>query len=262
MVVADLCNRARRFLRDIGKGEKVWSLTHIRSSDGEDEDYNSADDEDEGPPSDWVGSSQVQSSNQVSSPALVAQPVAPRDAEPASDEYGSLVLSSDDWQELFDIEQKPESEEDEGERKPNRRKLLDDPLTFSEAPEGVANESQESGNAGPRETTKLRVMTLAYLWNFRKDAEGLRRAFKDLTDGRHWILHLCGCGMPAQYVDRENRQVRYSGCVEGTHLMLGDSEVNRRHLDWHKVMAHAKAEDYPLLCSVAQRSEEACAGLF
>lgn len=112
----------------------------------------------------------------------------------------------------------------------------------------------------PRQITKIRIATLAYLCKFWNDPESLRREFQRLRrDPTMCVLHLCGCGLQRiATIDHYGENVHgesYSGCTERSHLILGTAELNRRHAFFHKMMRISQAQDYAALVDITQRAE-------
>lgn len=120
-----------------------------------------------------------------------------------------------------------------------------------------SSESAFDPNAS-RSSTKIRVATLAYLHKFSQRPVQLRTAFRTLRNTELCVLHLCGCGV--KFHDRDSGQ-DCAGCVERTHLKLGDPSENRTHLIWHKAMSVVSDPNYVDLCRIVHDTP-LCDGLF
>lgn len=101
--------------------------------------------------------------------------------------------------------------------------------TSMETPTGYAQSTDSRLASSTRSSTKLRVATLAYLCQYSRKPEELREAFRRLrNDKKAHVLHLCGCG-----ICYERNGIRYPGCCEPSHLMLGSFTENKLQESCH-----------------------------
>lgn len=254
LVVADLCNKARRFLSSIGKGDLER---------GREQDF------DVGlllPSSPRIspGSSQATDSLGAIDPRNVVDGL----RTPAGDEAFDGDEVFDDEDVLEELEQLLGGVE-EGAAADVRGHLLPLGASGSQETRGVGghllsqvtistvagqDDSQDSApQLGRRATTKMRAATLAYLWGFADDPQRLREEFRRLRHNPELqVLHLCGCGICYTSEETGNRVL---GCVEWSHLRLGSEFENRQHKHWHNCMIYAQPDQYASLCNAAHGSE-------
>lgn len=107
-----------------------------------------------------------------------------------------------------------------------------------------------SSPQGPAVRTGMRVHHLTYLLGVWERAErsekahSLRAAAMEL-EGREdaEVLHLCGCGLCLNKTDKND------GCVEPSHLRVGDKTENGLHTQYHSVLRQTSAANYRLVRS-------------
>lgn len=113
--------------------------------------------------------------------------------------------------------------------------------------------------SGRQSSTKMRVATLAMLKQWTDDPRGMfRDMFSLLRNSDDSVLHLCGCGIKFTNSNGEN----CSGCVEPSHLMLGTPDLNRTHLIFHKAMQACDVDDYLAQVGIAHRARAGCEEIF
>jgi hypothetical protein len=83
-----------------------------------------------------------------------------------------------------------------------------------------------------RRSTGIRAYVLTYLVRFARDPIRLEEEVRRLFDDTLVVCHLCGCGS------------RRLGCVEPTHLTLGQQSENIEHAHYHHVLAQSTEVQY------------------
>ncbi|KAI2778470.1 hypothetical protein F4815DRAFT_447187 [Daldinia loculata] len=228
LVTHDLCIKALRFLRSIGKGDPGDATGRDRTYDDELNPTSS--------PLTTVSTvaesySSIQSSN-------VLDRTGPRDTKRVRlSGMGDESFEDSDVEEVF----------------LNIAKELGDDVagdTVAEDPTDSEDSLYRDGQL--RRSTKMRVATLAYLCNFADQPDLLRREFRRLReDPELYVLHLCGCGL---CLGKSDSGIRIGGCCEKTHLKLGSAVENSRHRTFHETIRLAVDDDYPTLVGIVHRS--------
>ena len=224
LIVDDVCKKAEAFLRSIGKGEK--------RKDGSDRDcrYDPRSESEFGEP----GSSQVP------------------DSEGSIDVSNIIDSSREIVSPTVNISQGSDPNLDDDLFFENEDVLVELDAICADVAEGI-QETHSMGTpsgyhgsddsviqSATRSTTKIRAATLAYLWQFADHPLQLRDEFRRVRRNPGlYVLHLCGCGLCW-----ERGGVKYSGCVEKTHLRLGTADENLTHRAFHTVISLATREQY------------------
>ncbi|KAK4934346.1 hypothetical protein LTR10_024362 [Elasticomyces elasticus] len=271
IVVYDLCSKAVQWLNSVGKGVKVrGQLVHSRS-------ISTGSTPDSWPDPEFLDEQRRVLRETLSSPSIPSDELAGLLAEVDPQSQPDPALTDEEFPDMFTPEEYLEMEAE----------ILGNPQeTVEVAAQALDTAVQDVGDSGPpdsdgnvpmsdfefatssdigtqlgtRVSTKMRVATLAILQKCSGDPLG---AFKDmfnrLRNRDEAVLHLCGCGI--KFINLENGEA-CSGCVEGSHLMLGSSETNQVHLIFHKAMGACDVGDYVAQAQIAHRSQPGCEGIF
>ena len=145
---------------------------------------------------------------------------------------------------------------DEEEREAAENETLEDMPSTPSALPNIADAFSSSfatgasSPQGPAVRTGMRVHHLTYLlgvWERAGRAErayALRVAAMELEGSADIeILHLCGCGLCLNNVDKND------GCVEPSHLRAGDKTENGLHTQYHSVLRQTSTANYRLVRS-------------
>jgi len=236
LVVADLCNKANRFLQSIGKGDPEASTGRDFEYDEKDRSVSPLSDESGGDPE---SQGAIDASNILETPRQrnVARfpPLPAREDSFDTDDFFGDVDTLNQLEGILAEFDRPQT-----------------PSSVS-TPTGYAQSEDSLIQLTMRSSTKIRAATLGYLWQFADDPVRLRERFRLLcSDPRLHVLHLCGCGV--SFVDPVTRQRRH-GCVEKTHLKLGSAADNMLHKSYHVTIHHANPLDYEAFCGICHRAE-------
>lgn len=237
LVVADLCIKASRFLLSIGKGDPEAKTGRDFEYDQTRDDSPSCDESLGDPESQGA----ICANNILLQPRDRAVQAIPALLDPAQEDsfdhdgFFNNVDTLNDLEELLAVYDRPST-----------------PASVT-TPTGLAESEDSIIQDEKRISTKIRVATLGYLWQFADNPVRLREQFRLLrSDPKLYVLHLCGCGI--SFTDPVSRQRRW-GCVERSHLVLGSAEVNMLHKSYHISLCHANPVDYQVLCGVFHRAE-------
>jgi hypothetical protein len=238
LVMDDVCQKASKFLKSIGKGDPD-------EPSGRDFGYVPLDDENE---PDFVAvDSQlmegISSSNIVTSIRERGLPVTLDDGE-----FEDSLFEDEDV--LTEINTLIEA--------------IDGDLSFSnegtmETPSGYSESQDSVIQSGTRTSTKIRAATLGYLWQFATQPSKLREQFRVLrNDPSMHVLHLCGCGI----CYKRDGGVRVYGCVEKMHLKLGTADLNSVHTAYHQILSFSGASNYARMCEANHANGPTGEGVF
>jgi len=274
IVVYDLCNKAVQWLTSIGKGVKVrGQLVRSRS-------ISTGSTPDTWPDPEFFDEQRRVLRETLSSPSIPSSEVAGLLAEvdPPS-RPDPVVTEVEEFPDMFTTEEYLELEAEILGNPQETGELADssDPLVPVVPGEEDSGPPDSDGNVpmsdvqfatssdvgtqlGTRVSTKMRVATLAILQRYSGDPTGaFRDMFTRLRTRDEAVLHLCGCGI--KFDNLENGEA-CSGCVEGSHLILGSPETNQTHLIFHKAMVACDVDDYVAQAQIAHRSQAGCEGIF
>lgn len=234
LVVTDLCQRAVRFLAVLGRGDEDEQFGR---------DFQFIQPLPDSSPMSTPGLSAVTDNlSAIESSLMLDGELRPRREQTRREEgLSSIHGGSYDGDSLFEDS---DVEED----------LNDMMRAEEETLDGASITSHDDSvvrRAGPRQSTKMRGATLAYLWKFADSPVQLRDEFRRLrTDPSLYVLHLCGCGL---CVTVAPGGVRSFGCCERSHLTLGNHVVNGHHRSYHEVLQLCPPTDYRTLRECIQR---------
>ncbi len=237
LVVFDLCAKANRFLLSIGKGDP-------NDSAGRDREY----DNELNPPSSPLTTASLVTDSFTSIRSVnVLDTSGPRDPkrvrlnEVEGESSTDPATQDAEYIEDSDVEQALSSIAEE---------VQDDVADETVAEDSSLSESSLVEEGQPRQSTKMRAATLAYLCNFADEPTKLRDEFRRLRENPDlYVLHLCGCGICGM-----DGRTRVFGCCERTHLKLGSAVENSQHRIYHDMMRLAVNEDYATLVDIVHRA--------
>lgn len=244
LVVDDLCSRARKFLA------RKYHISHYWGEKIEPED-DDGDDETEYTPS--------ESGDNLSLSELEYEP----DGNGSEDDDGYGPSGPPSQNSAYDMSNI--IAEADNVTRVAARDARDHIQTYEREDREISlstgvGESQGTEPEQARKSTKLRAATLAYLLNFANSPTAFAREWRRMKRGDEDVLHLCGCGICSRSPSGE----KLGGCVEKSHLRLGDQVENNKHREWHTVMRSTDdAADYVDLIRISHKDASGlCVGLF